>query len=191
MTTNTAHRLDLESLSEKAYAITPQAAGHYQECCMVCFHKNGHSSGVHLHVLHNESDSSFEVCWSGSVTERIANAYRDHNKYVDLGACTVALLVVPELTGYGAITPAAAEGTGIDYYLGPEEDQDDVLIFNHKARLEISGILTETATNTVKKRIQAKKRRLMGYEQGGLTDPTQVFIVVVEFGQPVAEMAER
>ena len=175
-------KLVLESLSDQAYAITPDATGFYKEQCMVCFHKNGHESGVMLEVRHHQTCTSFQICWTGKVTDRmISNAYVDHLKYVDFGACAVALLLIRRITDYKAVQQSAI-GTTIDYYLAPQ-DQDDDLIFNHAARLEVAGILKENENNTVKDRIMKKRNRL---KESSL--PT--YIIVIEFSRPWSEMVE-
>jgi len=175
--------LVLESLSDQAYPVTPSASGFYKEQCMVCFHKNGHRSGVALKVIHQGTCSTFQVYWTGDVTERmLLSAYVDHNKLVDFGACAIALLLIPKLTGYKVIQQSAI-GTTIDYYLAPQ-DQNDDLIFNHAARLEVSGILKESETNTVEARVKRKLGRLK-------ESRLPAYIIVVEFSQPWSEMVEK
>ena len=43
-------QLDLDSLAIHVPAIPPDAVGFYKLNCMVCMHRNGHSSGVKLRV---------------------------------------------------------------------------------------------------------------------------------------------
>ena len=71
----------------------------------------------------------------------------------------------------------------IDYYL-VKQNQGDDLIFNHAARLEVSGILTENEDNTVENRIRQKIRRLKP------ENDLPCLIVVVEFGRPWSKMVE-
>jgi hypothetical protein len=92
---------------------------------------------------------------------------------------------INNLTEFTAIEQSNI-GTTIDYYLAPQ-NQDNTLIFNHAARLEVSGILEENPDNTVDKRIGSKIRRLKPDPNGAL--PT--FILVVEFSQPHAKMVQH
>jgi hypothetical protein len=141
---------------------------------MICFDNQGHKSGVMLEVEYEETTHTFEVCWQGEVTEELKRSYRDLVQATNHAACTIALLLVRELTEFTTIEQAAI-GTTVDYYLSPK-DKDETLIFNHTARLEVSGILAENENNTVQSRVRSKIRRLKG------SLPT--FIVVVEFSKP-------
>jgi hypothetical protein len=176
--------LAIESLSEVS-ELHPEAIGFYKHNCMICFDRHGYNSGVRLNIHHQECHSTFAISWQGEVNDRLRRMYRDQPKFVDFGACTIALLLVPELTEFRVVEQSAV-GTTIDYYLAPQT-HDDTLIFNHTARLEVSGILEENESNTVDKRINDKVRRLIPDPQREL--PT--FIVVVEFSQPWAKMVEH
>jgi hypothetical protein len=177
--------LDLETLSERIPVITPEAVGFYKQNCMVCLDKNGHPSGVILRVDdRSDGEKMFAVCWNGEVTEQMQRAFRDTLKATDFAACAIALLLIRELTEYTAIEQSAV-GTTIDYWLGHQSDADDVLIFNNKARLEVSGILTENKDNTVEARTRAKLRRLS--PKGGLP----ALIAVVEFSQPWSRITQH
>lgn len=149
---------------------------------MVCFDHNGHGSGVHLEVVYGARVSSFEVQWNGEVTEQMRKSYGDLLRATDNAACAIALLLVRELTPYTGIEQSAI-GTTFDYYLGMQDNHSD-LIFNHSARLEISGILNENPTNSVKSRVNDKIRRLSAeYDLPS-------FVVVVEFSKPWSAMVE-
>lgn len=83
------------------------------------------------------------------------------------------------------IVQQAQKGTTVDYYLASKQG-DDFLIFNNTARLEVSGILSETESNSVEDRIGDKRRRLKPDPTSGL--PT--LISVVEFSQPWSKVVE-
>jgi hypothetical protein len=149
---------------------------------MVAFRHNGHRSGVILSVHQADTVVRFEIQWSGETTEQLVRAYRDPIRLADNAACAIALLVVREMTPYTAVEQSVV-GTTIDYYLARQGRSDD-LIFNNVARLEVSGILTETEENTVDRRVSEKRRRLR--PEGDLLD----FIVVVEFGRPWSKLVD-
>jgi len=180
MHTGPVQKFALESLSEGIPAIPDEAVGFYKQNCMVCFHKNGHKSGVNLTVSYNELSPAFEISWKGDVSEQLLHAYNDTRRATDFAACAIALILVRELTDFTAIEPSCI-GTTIDYYLIPQHQAGD-LIFNHAARLEVSGILTENEDNTVDNRIKQKTRRLK--PEGDLPD----LITVVEFSRPWSKM---
>lgn len=177
--------LSIESLGSDVSVITDEMVGFYKVNCIVCFDKHGYQSGVQIKVHHSDQNDTFEIIWNGMVEERHRRACRDQNKMVDFAACTIALLLVQQLTEYTAVEQSNV-GTTIDYYLSPKT-QDDTLIFNNAARLEVSGILQENESNTVERRIRTKIRRLKPDPRGRL--PT--FILVVEFSQPWAKMVRH
>jgi len=170
----------LESLSERTLAITPGAVGFYKENCMVCFHHNGHKSGVTLMVKYKDTTTDFQILWVGDVTQQMLLAYQESKRATDNAACAIAMVLVRELTGFVSFEQSVL-GTTIDYYLKDQATDDD-LIFNRVARLEASGILTENEGNTVEGRIREKLDRLEA--EADLPD----FIVVVEFGKPWSKM---
>jgi hypothetical protein len=172
----------LESLGNGIPVIPDDAVAFYKNNCMVCFHLTGHASGVRLAVHYNGLIRQADICWTGQISQQLLMAHGDLKKATDFAACTIALMLVRELTEYTAIEQSA-EGTTIDYYL-TEQQPDNDLIFNRAARLEVSGILSETPNNTVDGRIRRKTRRLK--PESDLTD----FIVVVEFSKPWSKMVE-
>jgi hypothetical protein len=174
--------LRLESLENGVPVIPAGAVEFYKQNCMVCFHQHGHKNGVKLSVTYQDTKTVFAIYWVGEVTEPLLRAYADLVRATDNAACGLALLLIRELTDYTAIEQACI-GTTIDYYLVPKQADSD-LIFNHAARLEVSGILQESRTNTVQSRIKQKQKRL---KQDGIL-PT--FIVVIEFSKPWSKMVK-
>ena len=89
--------------------------------------------------------------------------------------------MVQELTDYTVIE-RSVKSTGIDYWLGFEDD----MLFQRKARLEISGILNGDE-RTINARV---KTRL---SQTGQSDSTKLpaFVFIVEFGTPTAKTVKK
>lgn len=172
--------LQLEALGNCIPVIPEDAVGFYKHNCMVCLHSQGHYSGVALHVKNGNYTTAFTINWNGTVTEELQRAYADMSKATDFAACTLALLLVRELTEYLPVEQSVI-GTTIDYWLASKKPEDD-LIFNHTARLEVSGILCENEENTIDKRIKQKINRLN--PKKGLP----ALIVVVEFSKPQSKM---
>jgi hypothetical protein len=135
----------------------------------------------------------YQVCWIGEVTNELMRQYagtsRKLNDYalttrtIDDAACAIALLLVRELTEYTAISKARI-GTTVDYYLISKKQNTDLLFNEAEARLEVSGILSETKNNTVTARIKEKRERLAPEDM-----PT--FIVIVEFSNPYARVIKE
>lgn len=183
MSPDLPRRLDVDSLAQGIPVIPEDAVGFYKHNCMVCFHSQNHASGVGLESHHGELVENLEVHWAGELTEQLERSYRDDNKATDFGACVIALLLVRELTQYTAIEQSNV-GTTIDYYLVNKDQQDDTLIFNHAAYLEVSGIRHESKDNTVEGRIKEKVDRLKKGED------IPALIVVVEFSRPWSKMIQ-
>ena len=183
-----AKHIRLEALADRAPVITPASAGFYKENCMMCLSEQGHRSGVALHVEFESVREPVTVSWEGIVTEQMIRAYSDANKRTDFGACTIALLLIPEFTEFVAVEQSAT-GTGIDYYLTTGR-ADDELIFNNAAYLEVSGIQAENENNTIEKRIQSKRRRLPRRPETslGVTGDLPTYICIVEFCKPQAKV---
>lgn len=183
MSLNNIEPLWLESLSLGIPVIPAEAAGFYRHNCMICLHENNHKSGVQLLAVYRKVEEFLEICWDGEITTQLINAYRDRGKFTDFGACTIALLFIRERTEFTAVEQSVV-GTTIDYYLAPQDQQDDTLIFNHSVRLEVSGILVESPDNTVDDRIRDKMRRLRSQKHD------RTLIVIVEFSRPWLKMVE-
>jgi hypothetical protein len=173
--------LVLSSLNEGIPVIPKEAAGFYEQNCIVCFDDQGHSSGVNIIITCIDSSKiSFPVVWDGMVTKETKSAYADMVRTTEYAACSIALLTVRETTDYTAIEQAI-RGTSIDYYLGHKSEVSD-LIFNRVARLETSGILRESGSNTVRERLREKIRRL----KPGIP----ALIAVVEFSKPECQVVK-
>lgn len=176
-------RLKIDDLSKLTPVIPAEAVGFYKHNCIICFDSQKHKSGVNLEVFHLDENHVFEIVWDGEVSHELIRAYQDNNKTTDFAACTIALMLVTELTEYVAIQQSSV-GTTIDYYLVKKDFQDDTLIFNHAAYLEVSGIRCEKASNTVDGRIKEKVQRLKKPENN------PVLISIVEFGRPYTRIVE-
>lgn len=177
----------LSDLASKSHAVSPGGAGFYEESCMMCFDIAGHASGVELDVEFAGIEEKVGVQWTGTVTPRMRLGYADRKKMLDFGACTIALLLMPEYTKFTAFEQSPT-GDRIDYYLTTDE-VDDELIFNNTALLEISGIQEENSSNTIAKRIQEKRTRYKKKSPIAATDTPDVpvYVCVVEFGRPQAK----
>ncbi len=174
----------LEDLAAKAPGMPQGTVEHYQHSCIVCLDDHGHVSGSHLDVDFQQEHVQVPIWWQASATDEMRRWFRNQRNSVDLGACAIALLIIPKFTSMVAVEQSAT-GDGVDYYLSDPSSGGD-LLFNNAAHLEISGIHTETNTNSVDRRIAAKKRRLdraRTYSNSPTKDlPT--YICIVEFSRP-------
>ena len=117
-----------------------------------------------------------QLNWTSIVDKATIKSWGDMQEATEYGATAVAILLANELTEYPCIE-RSCKGTGFDYWLGEE---DDIELFQRKARLEISGILKETKKNTLKQRVNIKEK------QTNITANTNMnaHICVTEFSNP-------
>lgn len=146
----------------------------------VCLHRHGYSTGVELQIDGDFSER-VRVQWVHVIEDAMLRYWNDPNEAVEQGAVGLALLIVRLLTGY-TVVERAIKGTGIDWWLGSTDDP----LFQRKARLEVSGILSGTAS-------QVDARTRIKIEQSKQTDTTglKAYIVVVEFSTPQAQVVKR
>lgn len=155
----------------------------HAECAAVCLDNQKHGISTDLRVQ-TSSGKTYRIV-RPAVTAQMIRTYDDLQDATELGASGVALLLAREETGLTAIQ-RSRKGTGFDYWLGPGNQNDDELPFQRSARLEVSGILKGT-DNQVTARIRQKLRQ---------TDPSDglrlsAYAVVVEFGQPMAQISKK
>ena len=138
-------------------------------------------SGVSLTVV-SDKDNAYTVSWF-SITDDDRRFFNDADKATEDGAICIAALLAKSETGYSVIE-SSWRGTGFDYWLG-EESEDTMQL---KARLEVSGIRNGT-TNDVSARVRSKIDQI---SPSALTYPdTRGFVIVVEFGTPLAQVQEQ
>ena len=169
--------LNLDSLQLGLPGITPVIGSSFAEASRLCFCYHGHPVGVQL-IVEGDFTATYEVSWSGDVTDQERDSWQDQQELTESGACGVAILLILELTEYTVIR-RAMKGTGIDYWLGHKEDTAP---FQSAARLEISGILSGDSSK-VQHRVREKLQQTSPTD-GKLT----AHVVVVEFSRPTASV---
>lgn len=148
------------------------------EASEVCLSENGHPLPVELRV-DGEHNATCTLDWSRA-SQQALNSHNDHDAAAEFGAYAVALLLIPRLTEYTAIE-RSKKGTGFDYWLKTKEDE----LFQSKARLEVSGIFCGDERK-LKTRCRTKITQC-----GKSNEHLPGYIVVVEFGRPIARLARR
>lgn len=151
------------------------------EAAGACLESQGHSRGVELQVI-GHIRKRYIPDWP-AVTEQTRRAWMEKKEAVEYGATAIAVLLSKEDLGYLAVERALIR-TSIDYWLG----QSDGVLFQRQARLEISGILNagDDVAGAVRARVNQKLRQAA---RSGSPLPT--YVIVVEFGSPVAEVEAR
>lgn len=173
--------LDVSDIKKGFPGISKILCAHHYEAFMVCMHKCEHKTGKILQ-LSGDLKKTLSLQWEDYFDEQIDSAWQDEIEYTDNGAVCLSALLVKECTDYTIIRRARI-GTGIDYWLGKEND----ILFQDSARLEISGIFEESKTNTVQKRFNKKKRQVQSSDSTSLP----VYISIIEFSSPKAFFAKE
>jgi len=178
--------LILDALVEKVSDLTEIKASMMKEACVWCLLECGHSNGVSINSIICDDSRCYRLRWN----ENFVDAQKLFKSYnlddaVEFGAEAVTFLLILELTPYTAIE-RAVKGTGIDYWLGFKSENPQLIFNENAARLEVSGILREKGSNTLKSRIVKK------IKQTSPTDNTfPVYVSIVEFGKPKAEVVMK
>lgn len=179
-------KLDLDELKTGIPVVSKKIGAFLVEAAAICLYLNGYESGVELKV-EGEIEETLTVEWNDKITDDVLNSWNDVKEATEFGATALAILILLKYTDFTHII-RAYQGTGIDYWLGIGEHTSGTLPKdNIKGRLEISGILKESKSNTLNMRINQK------IKQAKKTDDTKlpVYIVVVEFSQPKAKIIKK
>ena len=143
----------------------------------ICLESQNHTPGVALAVRGNaDGASSYRLNWTPTASGD--NALWQYNRATEMGAEAVAILLAKNETPYPAVE-AATLGTGTDFWLGEDSD----VIFQRKARLEVSGIRSGSAAAIARR----AREKLVQTNQSDHSQTT-AYVIVVEFSRPVAEI---
>jgi len=180
--------LVLEDLKTTIDLFSSTQCDFLSENCIVALETKNHCTGCVLHVS-GDVTLGFSLNWNKPVK---INGYKEPKKYTEKGAEAISFFLTSHFTGFKVIEEAVIktgpERTGIDYWLGYSEDHEDYDADNFmRARLEVSGILEETPSNTVKSRAAGKKRQVFPTDKTGLP----AFISIVEFSSPKAYFGKK
>lgn len=170
--------LDLGDLGHGLPAITRNFGKALAEAGGVCLESQGHVQGVQL-LVRGYRNKRYPLAWP-PVTDQTRRCWNDPEVATEHGAMGIAVLLAQKEIGYTVIQ-RSGKGTGIDYWMGEGQD----VSLEKKARLEISGIRSGSDQD-VKVRIRQKLRQT-DRSDGSL--PT--YVIVVEFGYPLAEVQKK
>lgn len=174
MGNSTDKKIILASLGNGMPGLTNACGVMLAESAAICLEDRNHQTGVELPIRGLKADA-FRLEWT-AVDDQQRRCYNDLQEATEWGACCIAILLVRELTGK-VVLERSKKGPGFDYWVGQEDDE---LLFVGKARLEVSGILSGTAS-TVNSRVAQKRNQIKPSNE-----IAQAFIAVVEFGNPTA-----
>lgn len=171
--------IDLDTLKKGLMGLTEEFGNFLLQACAICLDNQNHKSGVQM-ILHTNSGSQpLSLSWDSIINEQVKRNWNDLQEATEYAATGIAIKLA-ETHSTSTCIERSSKGTGFDYWLGNE---DNVGIFQRNERLEISGILKESPTNTLKQRVKAKSRQPKNAGNTVLT----AHICVIEFGTPKGE----
>ncbi len=166
--------LDITKIKAGFPGVSPVTAAHLYEAFMVCMNHHLHPQEVSLSV--DGQKENVVVKWENACDDTILRTYADIQYTTEHGAVCLALMLTSAFTPY-TIIERSRKGTGFDYWLG----EKDSVLFQKKARLEVSGILQGDDT-AMMNRFNAK---VIQTEQSDDT-ALPAYISIIEFSRPKA-----
>jgi hypothetical protein len=171
--------INLNILAQGMPAITPAFGAGCAEAGSVCLESQEHSCGVKMAVK-GIYTHTYEVHWTPT-DEQTRKCWNDMQDATEYGAYGIAFLLIREMTPF-TIIERARKGPGFDYWLGYEDD----ILFQKKARLEVSGILRGTDVD-VNSRAKQKLEQTTPSDRMGFP----AYVVIVEFNQPTSKLVTK
>lgn len=160
--------------------LSPVAAAHLYETFEVCMHLCGHEERVPLR-MEGTCGEEIMLHWHDGFDTQKERTHADLTYATEHGAVCLSIMLVVRLTSY-TIVERSRKGTGIDYWLG----EKDSLLFQRKARLEVSGILNGDE-HALRRRHREKVEQIENSDGTMLS----AYLSVVEFGTPMALFTKR
>lgn len=169
------------ALAKGELGLTVGAGAYFTEAASYCLHVRRHPNPVHL-SLSGDVSGSGTLEWA-EVCDAHHRTHADLQDAVEFGACAIGIVIAVQLAEVSGVE-RSVKGTGIDFWL--VKDSDDRGVFQHSARLEVSGILTGNK-NTIEARMSQKLAQTAQTDNTGLP----AYVVVVEFGTPEARFVKK
>jgi hypothetical protein len=170
--------LNFAALMKGQLGISSVYGSFLAEAASHCLLRNNHVNPVLLDITGDTCAlSSLKWCATSELGEE---TWADVQEATEYGAYGVAIVVALTLTETPKVE-RSVKGTGVDYWLGDGKDERG--IFQHTARLEVSGILDGGKTK-IGARLREKLAQTKRSDSAGLP----AYVVIVEFGAPEASI---
>ena len=192
--------LNLNELdSDDIPGVDRQKGNDLAKAAAVCLESQDHVPGVSL-TIRGGSNSSYTLTWP-LVTPQSRRTRADAQEATEDGAAGVATLLAIREIGHTVIL-RSHKTTGIDYWLGNDDKsnvsiaertvtaelqallEDDGLVV--RGRMEVSGILRGNDSE-IRRRMRLKLGQTSQSDATGLP----AYVIVVEFGRPLAEVRKK
>jgi hypothetical protein len=144
----------------------------------ICLEDQGHPGSCKLRLSGDFTGTS-TLKWA-SLSQDAYNTWNDRDEAVENGACCIAIILAPKITGMPAIHKAK-KGGGYDYFVA----EQDALPFSGY-RLEVSGIACCRGSDLAT-RVRDKHRQLEQSDDSGIPG----LVIVTEFSRPESRCEEH
>lgn len=172
--------LQLVALAAGCPGITAAWGESLAQAAGVCLEAQGHVSPRSLEVDGSVTHRHL-ITWP-AIDDQMRRCWNDLDEAAEHGAYGIAALLVSEHTPF-EVVERSRKGTGFDYWLGPKGNGG--FLFQRAARLEVSGI-GRGDNSAINSRVRKKLKQ---------TEPTDgmlpAYVVVVEYGAPLARIADK
>ena len=169
--------LNLNTIGQDIEGVSQPFGLYMAESAAVCFHSQGHKSGVKLLISDGNTTENGQVEWANEMTNSVLASHLDEKRTTDFGAMGVAVLLACRLTDYTNFKTSRTDN-GYDFKLRKKDADGNFM----KATLEVSGIRKETPQNTVKSRLVVKKKQILKRAKKGSIN----YVSIIEFSKPEA-----
>lgn len=177
-----SYTVNFDSLKAGKLGLSAAYGTFLAEGAAFCLYKNDHHSPVNL-ILTLGAPEIASLRWN-EVGPELDSTWADLKEAAEYGAYAVAIVVCLQVTELTRVERCAQVGTGIDVWL--TNKMDDPGIFQHSARLEVSGILAGGES-----RIAARLKEKLGQTRASDDTRLPAYVAVVEFGSPEMRMTKR
>lgn len=126
--------LNLKEIEIGYPSLSKRKGGLLYEACIVTLSRQKHKTGCVMSTTGNDN-IEIRLEWPDRITEQIDRTHADQDEATEHAAECIGILLGLKLKGFTDVV-RSRKGTGFDYYLGHKDD----ILFQNKARLEISGI---------------------------------------------------
>lgn len=167
--------IDLKEIYSGLPGLSKVSGQHLYEGCVVCLSRQNHSySGTSMELI-GDNNLIANLIWENIFDDQLDRTWKDQFYATEHGAVCISILIALKLTNYTIIEKSARKN-GFDYWLGEKGD----LLFQRKARLEVSGIFNGTDKD-VSKRFKVK------IKQTDQSDSLKIpaYVGIVEFSKPI------
>jgi hypothetical protein len=173
--------IDIREIVQGLPGLSIVSGQHLYESCVVCLSRSNHKYVGTTLGVYGDSKIDCTITWDNIFDNQLDRTWGDQFYATEHGAVCIAILLALKLTKYTIIEKSARKN-GFDYWLGEKGD----ILFQKKARLEISGIFkgTEKEVNT-RYKVKVKQTN----QSDSLNLPA--YIGIVEFSNPITNFGAK